>query len=205
MGTGAFTSVTADRSVSVEVAGDKSALLALTAAKEGGSKTANSDEYVENAGGGEVMINLTSTAEGASGINADAETKVANLLDITNQGTQDIQVGVDDTCEYIQNIGGVFAEGPDGNTGSNGNPNFPDPDNDGDQDPGAGFSIDPVEGDSSSPVSLAPGDTVENVSLDINKSGTTYIENNSGPYTLRLFAVADGRFSQEYTGTPADN
>jgi hypothetical protein len=202
MGTGAFTSVDADRTVSVSVAGDASALLAIEPAEEGGSETPNASEYV-NDNGNAVELDFTGSdidddgSDEASGINANAETKFANLLDITNQGTQAVQVGVDDDNGFIANVdGGVFAEGPDSNTDSSGNPNFPDPDGDGDQDSGAGFSF------PDDPVSLEPGDTVENIGLDINDPSTIP---SDGSATLVIQAYSDEAYEQETGNTPADN
>jgi hypothetical protein len=190
--------VTADRTVSVETAGDASAFVAITPAETSGSETANADTYVDASGSGPVSIDLTGDDDDStdlgSGVNQNAETSFKNLLDITNQGNQAIQVGVsEDPLGPID--GGVFAEGPDDNAGSNGNPNFPDPDNDDDQDPGSGFDI------ADNPVSLEPGDTVQNIGLDINDPSTIP---SDGSVTLTIIAMSDSRYEQEY-GTPNDN
>ncbi|MDB2283235.1 hypothetical protein PM030_15290 [Halorubrum ezzemoulense] len=89
-GTGAFTSVEANRDVSVQVADDTDALLRMAAAGEG------NDEYVTT-NGGELGINLTSsnpTDAGGQGVNANATTVIADLFEIQNQGTQEIDVEV---------------------------------------------------------------------------------------------------------------
>jgi hypothetical protein len=89
-GTGAFTSVEANRDLSVQVADDSSALLRMAAAGEG------NDEYITT-NGGELGIDLTSdnpTNEGGAGVNADATTVIADLFEIQNQGTQEIDVEV---------------------------------------------------------------------------------------------------------------
>jgi hypothetical protein len=89
-GTGAFTSVEANRDLSVQVADDSSALLRMAAAGEG------NDEYITT-NGGELGIDLTSdnpTNEGGEGVNADATTVIADLFEIQNQGTQEIDVEV---------------------------------------------------------------------------------------------------------------
>jgi len=162
IGTGAFTSVEADRDISVEVAGDQSALLAFKKATTGedgaGNVTPNAQDYVTLPGNGQLALDFTGSDNGATGLNDNASSKFSNLFDIVNQGTQEVEVFVSP-----DQPGGIafFAEGPDSNTGSNGNPNFPDPDNDGDQDQGAGFSDD-------DPVILGVGERVENISLRIN-------------------------------------
>ncbi|WP_233125222.1 hypothetical protein [Halorubrum sp. SD683] len=89
-GTGAFTSVEANRDVSVQVADDTDALLRMAAAGEG------NDEYVTT-NGGELGIDLTSdnpTAAGGKGVNTDAVTVIADLFEIQNQGTQEVEVEV---------------------------------------------------------------------------------------------------------------
>ena len=177
IGTGAFTSVEADRDISVEVAGDQSALLAFkkaTTEPDGsGSVTPNAQDYVTLQSGGQLALDFTESDNGASGLNDNASSKFSNLFDIVNQGTQEVEVFVSP-----DQPGGIafFAEGPDTNVGQNtsnpDNPNFPDPDNDGDQDQGAGFS-------DNDPVILGVGERVENISLriktpeDLPSSGNT--------------------------------
>jgi hypothetical protein len=88
--TGAFTSVEANRDVSVQVADDSSAFLRMAAAGEG------NDEYVTT-DGGKLGINITSdnpTGAGGQGVNANATTVIADLFEIQNQGTQEIDVEV---------------------------------------------------------------------------------------------------------------
>ncbi len=88
-GTGAFTSVEANRDVSVQVADDANAFLRMAAAGEG------NDAYVTTSGG-ELGIDLTSNNDAVSGegVNANATTVIADLFEIQNQGTQEIEVGV---------------------------------------------------------------------------------------------------------------
>jgi hypothetical protein len=95
VGTGAFTSVNAERSVDVEVAGDANAYLGL----EPVSSSPNS-AYVQ-VNSGEVSFdfsdsndNLNNATSGA-GFNPDAVTDVEDLLRVTNQGTQDVDFSVD--------------------------------------------------------------------------------------------------------------
>ena len=89
-GTGAFTSVEANRDISVQVADDSNAFLRMAAAGEG------NDEYITTKGG-ELGIDLTSsnpTNAGGQGVNANATTVIADLFEIRNQGTQEIDVEV---------------------------------------------------------------------------------------------------------------
>jgi len=91
-GTGAFTSVEADRSVSVEVAGDASAYLSISAV----NNSANSAYLTEDANG-EKAIDLdgnNQTSGGGSGVNADAVTVIEDVFQVGNQGTQEVELDV---------------------------------------------------------------------------------------------------------------
>ena len=85
IGTGAFTSVEADRDVTVEVADDADAFLALSESGE-----PNDEYFVEE--DGEAGIDLGENEEGATGVNLDSQTKVFNIMEVQNQGTQDVLV-----------------------------------------------------------------------------------------------------------------
>jgi hypothetical protein len=85
-GTGAFTSVTAERSIEVNVADDSAAFLRVVA-----GDTPNADEYVDTSDG---TISLDFTSAGAAtGANQNATTVFDDLLNIENQGTQPVIVG----------------------------------------------------------------------------------------------------------------
>ena len=92
-GTGAFTSVEANRTVSVQTAGDSDAALVLEQATIDDSVTSNASEYVEETSG-TVEINLDGTQDNSSanaaGINQNAITTFDNLVGVINQGTQPI-------------------------------------------------------------------------------------------------------------------
>lgn len=85
--TGAFTTVTAERTAEVNVAGDDSALLQL-------DEPAGIDEGAVSESNGVAEIDLTSTNLGASGINPDAVTTLTPLLNVTNQGNDDTTLNV---------------------------------------------------------------------------------------------------------------
>ena len=89
LGTGAFTTVTAERSVTVNTAGDANALLAFSAA--------NDNPYVEvtgdNDGEGVIEINLdgfedSDSGANSTGLNQNAITTFDELVTITNNGTR---------------------------------------------------------------------------------------------------------------------
>lgn len=91
LGSGAFSSVRADRDVTVNVAGDADAYLRL-APCEG---SANGD-YVTGAADGTMAIDLSSEnddVEGdGEGVNPEALTVIHNVFEISNQGTQNVCV-----------------------------------------------------------------------------------------------------------------
>jgi hypothetical protein len=86
--TGAFTTVEADRTADVNVAGDSSALLQI--------EPANNSEFADvNGNTGEVQIQLNSSnLEGGDGVNSNATTVDDNVLNITNNGANDVYVEI---------------------------------------------------------------------------------------------------------------
>jgi len=89
-GSGAFTSVEANRSVSINTTGDGGAALGLVpAGSNDNSTTPNAGDYVDNSGD-TIEIDLTSTDEGATGLNRNAITVLENLVTVVNNGTQAI-------------------------------------------------------------------------------------------------------------------
>ncbi|WP_188879430.1 hypothetical protein [Halarchaeum nitratireducens] len=91
IGTGAFTSVSASRSVSLETASDNDAYLAFT------TTDAKNSAYVSNASSGAVSFNLDgdATPEGdGSGLNRNATTQINDIVRIQNQGTEPVLVYV---------------------------------------------------------------------------------------------------------------
>ena len=100
VGTGAFDTVEAERTVNVETAGDASAFLGLTQA-EGAS-----DEYVDEPDGDTIAIDISGDGTDGAGLNQSARTRFDNLVTITNQGTQtvgSIQLGFTE----IPNVGSI--------------------------------------------------------------------------------------------------
>jgi hypothetical protein len=91
LGTGAFTSVSAERTVTVNVADDDDALLRLT--QDG---TGPNSQYA-NISNGQVGIDLdnSDTTNGGSGVNKNAKTFIRDIFRIQNQGTQPAFVYVD--------------------------------------------------------------------------------------------------------------
>jgi hypothetical protein len=86
IGTGAFTSVSAERDVTVETAGDASALLQLRPA-----------DNVLDSGGSEIAsitdgtLQITIGGESDAGLNQNAITRFDHVVVVTNNGTQDVE------------------------------------------------------------------------------------------------------------------
>ena len=92
--TGAFTTVQAERTMNVNVAGDANALLRLEPADTG--SYANGHYAMQN--GNQLSINITANnapTGGGEGINENALTRMHNVFVIENQGTQDVGVYID--------------------------------------------------------------------------------------------------------------
>jgi hypothetical protein len=83
LGTGAFTTVSAERTVSVNVSDDSSALVELTP-----HSGANGD-YARQTGG-ELEVSFDDVT--ATGVNQNANTTLSKVFNITNQGTQTADV-----------------------------------------------------------------------------------------------------------------
>ncbi|WP_241997565.1 glycoside hydrolase family 97 catalytic domain-containing protein [Halorubrum sp. GN12_10-3_MGM] len=86
VGTGAFSSVTTNQDVSVEVAGDTSGYLALT------PSTGPNSEYATVTGANQLGLNFSDTAAGGQGVGTDSVYTFDDVFQITNQGTQTIYI-----------------------------------------------------------------------------------------------------------------
>ncbi|WP_121304836.1 DUF1102 domain-containing protein [Haloarcula quadrata] len=84
MGTGAFASVEATRTVGVNVAGDKSAYLGLT----------ETSPYAEH-NGKQLVLDFSDNNNGGSGINADSVTTFDGVFRMTNNGPNDLDITID--------------------------------------------------------------------------------------------------------------
>ncbi len=104
MGTGAFTSVSADRNVSVALESDDNALLKM-APTDG----PNAAYATQNSNTLEINIDETNSVSG-DGLNDDARTIIRDVFKITNHGTQDVYVFIEN--EDIPDGVGVFSDYP---------------------------------------------------------------------------------------------
>lgn len=92
-GTGAFSSVEAQRNVDVTVAGDASSYLGIQPVAGGNGN------YVDTTTNDALAISLTDSNDnigdgvaGGQGLNANATTSIADVFEIKNQGTQTVEV-----------------------------------------------------------------------------------------------------------------
>ena len=87
VGTGAFTSVEADRQVDVQVASDANAYLSLD------NSGASNDAYFD-ASGDEYAVDFADSGNGGTGVNPNADTVAESVFTIENQGTQEVTVSL---------------------------------------------------------------------------------------------------------------
>lgn len=97
-GTGAFTSVSANRNVSISVAPDNNAYLQM---KE--LDTSNSKAFVNDSGGrsNTLSISIDETSTGGKGVNEQAVTFFDDLFSITNQGTEPAWVWIKSNIQGV--------------------------------------------------------------------------------------------------------
>jgi hypothetical protein len=105
--TGAFTTVSADRTATIDTAGDSSALLQITPGDESG-------EYVDDSGD-TIEVDLADTS-----VNVDATTTMDEILNITNNGEDDVQLSIGVSGDDVNAIEHVTFETTSGDniTGS---------------------------------------------------------------------------------------
>ncbi|QWC18720.1 hypothetical protein [Halorubrum sp. 2020YC2] len=94
MGTGAFTSVTANRQVDVKVAEDANAYLGLQNSGDANDPyfDASGDEYSVDFNS--IPDDTTNGTAGGSGVNPNADTIAESVFQIVNQGTQEVTVSL---------------------------------------------------------------------------------------------------------------
>lgn len=93
LGSGAFTSVSAERSIAVDVVGDADAFLRLGPCTIDGDQQPNG-AYVQGHVDGTMSIDLSDSNDQVigSGVNADALSRFHNVFEVCNQGTQSVCV-----------------------------------------------------------------------------------------------------------------
>lgn len=90
--TGAFTTVTAERTATINVSGDDAALLQMDPSDE--------TDVVSMSDAGTIQIDISE--DGGAGLNPVATTSFDPALNVTNQGSQDIGLSVDVSVDSSQ-------------------------------------------------------------------------------------------------------
>ena len=97
VGSGAFTSVQADRDVEIDVADDSDAFLQLQPAEDDDGNELPNGQYADP-GGGTLELDFTGDndriAGGGEGFNPRADTGVSRVFEVRNQGTQEVEVAL---------------------------------------------------------------------------------------------------------------
>lgn len=200
LGTGAFTLVEAERTASVDVAGDGAALLELTPVSsddefdppgegdgpedgppgepegEGEPFGEAGNPYVEETNG-TIEINLTDGFEEAEGINPNSRTVIRNLVRVTNQGGQAVDTLVLEMVHSSIDLSEIFK--------------FPiDVVNSSEQDEiSSGKNI--LTGENGIPNSLDPGKgIIFGLTIDLRNGGASEALAEDGEYILQIIAEA---------------
>lgn len=170
LGTGAFTTVQAERTVSVETAGDADAFLALTAGEN--------SEYVDTSGDTiQITLDGSSGADG-SGLNQNAITTIRDLVDVANNGSQDV------TSLELE-----FTETPSGvDPADTFTFTIDDPDGS-DYEASVGNGSDILTGNNTVPDTLGVGDAIAfGIEVDLIDGGDGNDLPDGGSYTLTITA-----------------
>ncbi|MFC4249149.1 hypothetical protein ACFOZ7_19820 [Natribaculum luteum] len=99
VGSGAFSTVEADRGVSVETAGDADAYLAITPGDD-----YKGSAYISNDSDGSLTFDLGqngTTDFGGSGFNENATTTLNQLVEIQNQGESTVDISVSNESDTL--------------------------------------------------------------------------------------------------------
>jgi len=148
VGTGAFTSVTAERDVEVSVVEEGDAFLSINPL----DTTDNPNgEYADlDDSTGEFYLQLTETEAGGGGLSPEAVTDAADVFEVRNQGTQEVDLTVTPTNApgADQSISGIilYLDGDD-LTGMSGNQKVL-------------LGVLPQGEVATEPITLSPGDSV---------------------------------------------
>jgi hypothetical protein len=115
LGTGAFTSVEAQRSVTVNVADEDQAYLGID--EVDGTTYPNATFATQNTKN-EISLDFndnTETNDGSEGVGLDSDYEFDNVFEIENQGTQEVEVSID-TIEPTSGVTVKFYDGTDAST-----------------------------------------------------------------------------------------
>lgn len=167
VGTGAFTSVTAERDVEISVVEDDDAFVSVDTTDGPNAEYADIDSD-----SGEFGLDVTNTEAGGNGLTPEAVTDAADVFEVRNQGTQEVGLTVTPTTNLgaDQEVsGGCLFLGSDDLTGQSGNQNVC-------------LGVFPQDKVTTEPVELGPGDSVTYglvavVGSDVNGENTAIDDN----------------------------
>jgi hypothetical protein len=129
-GAGAFSTVEAERTATVEVVGDDEAVVAREPVK-GENRPGGSNPYADTDDNGNLVINVG--GDNSNGVNPNALTRIPKVFLIRNDGTQEIEVAVtpyssendeqsrskiEDVVFYAERGGNTKPPGEEDNVGS---------------------------------------------------------------------------------------
>lgn len=111
IGTGAFSTVEAERTVAVETTGDAGALLQLQPATDDNGNELPNAQYARMTDG-TLQLDFTDgngdIVGGGEGFNIRAETGVSKVFEVRNQGTQEVEVTLRTAEQSPTNTNGVI-------------------------------------------------------------------------------------------------
>ena len=182
IGTGAFTTVEAQRTVNVETAADADAFLGLSPDDRDSNTSGTQNAYVSETDG-TLQINLdgNGTNSNASGLNQNARTTFRRLVEIANNGTQEV---TSITLEFTTTPSGVdpantfeFTVSGPNSAGSN-------------QYAHSSGGTEILTGDGNIPSSLTAGNSVDfGLEIDLIDGGNSDNDlPDNGSYTLTIRA-----------------
>jgi len=187
IGTGAFSSVEASRTVTIETTGDGAALLGLAPADRPdhtADPATDGNAFVDEPDDGTIEINLDGTADAeGEGLAQNAVTGFRNLVTITNNGTQIVD---ELRLEFTETAGDVTA--PETFAF------FVDQvDSDGDGQDRVVDNADILTGENGIPGSLAPGEAINfGIDVDLKNGGDPVGElPEDGEYTVTIEATVE--------------
>jgi len=193
LGTGAFSSVSAERTVAVTTAGDASAFLALQPADRDPATAGVDNAYVTTDSTDTVQLAIGD--DGSHGLNRRAHTTIRRLITVKNNGTQPVRTLsagiVDGPTAATLDLDSTFSVTVDT------------------RDPLAGAVV-PNGGDLLSPdeipSTLGPGEHITTgLSIDLVGGGTDTQSLPAGAYTLRLVAqTTNSRTEDTKSPSPED-
>lgn len=194
LGTGAFSSVSAERTVAVTTAGDASAFLALRPTDRDLTTTDVENAYVTTDSAGTVQLAIGG-ADGSRGLNRRARTTVRRLITVENNGTRPVRTLsagiVDGPTAATLDLDSTFSVTVDT------------------RDPPVGAVV-PNGGDVLSPDempnALGPGEQITiGLSVDLVGGGTDTRSLPAGAYTLRIVAqTTNSRTEETESPSPED-